>query len=160
VRAAVIVADGDRVTLPSAHTALDMGGIGVGYGLDRAGAVLRARGITRAFIDVSGDCLAIGAPPGRDGWPVEIAHPDGGTRRLGHVLLRDRALATSANTQSVVRWDGRDVGHVLDPDTGEPARGCRQATAVCRTGVEADALSTAMLVTGRRYAAVLQSVVA
>ena len=38
-------------------------------------AVLRGAGIRRAFLDVSGDCLAIGAPPGEPGWLVEIADP-------------------------------------------------------------------------------------
>jgi len=41
VRASVVMIDGDRVTLPSAVTQLDLGGIGVGYGLDRAASVLR-----------------------------------------------------------------------------------------------------------------------
>lgn len=158
VHAAGIALSGNVVTVRAAHTAIDLGGIGVGYGLDRAGVVLRARGVTRAFLDVSGDCLAIGAPPGQVGWPVEIAHPDGGERRLGRVLLCDAALATSANTQSTVRWNGRTIGHVLDPATGEPARGCRQATAVCASAVDADALSTAMLVSGVRYPDVRRAV--
>jgi len=38
----------------------------------------------------------------------------------------------------------------MDPKTGWPARALRQASVVTRTAVAADALSTAMLVTGRR----------
>src|SRR5207245_2014488 len=56
VGSAVIELDGDRARLPNAHTQLDFGGIGVGYGIARALAVLRARRIGRAFLDVSGDC--------------------------------------------------------------------------------------------------------
>ena len=66
---------GDRRPSRSAAAQLDLGGIGVGYGLDRMAAVLRGAGIRRAFLDVSGDCLAIGAPPGEPGWLVEIADP-------------------------------------------------------------------------------------
>src|SRR6266550_3589581 len=60
VLAAVVELDGDVARLPSAHTQLDFGAIGVGYGIDRAVELLRARGLRRAFIDVSGDMAAIG----------------------------------------------------------------------------------------------------
>jgi thiamine biosynthesis lipoprotein len=134
VAAAVVQLDGDIVRLPSAHTRLDLGGIGVGYGIDRAVAVLRARGVRRAFIDVSGDCYGLGAPPGEpDGWRVDIA----GTTRT--VRLLDAAVATSAN--SVTR-------HVMDPRTGYPVDSRRQVTITAPTAIAADALSTAALVTG------------
>jgi thiamine biosynthesis lipoprotein len=147
VRAAEIRVATGRAYLPSAHTQLDFGGIGVGYALDRAAAVLRARGIARGLVDVSGDVIATGAPPGESGWPVRIAAPASAT-----VRLRDAALATSANAASVVRYGDLVVGHVLDPATGQPARALRQVTVVARTGVEADALATAALVRGRRPA--------
>src|SRR2546422_3761339 len=49
VRAAVVELDGDVARLPSAHTQLDFGSIGVGYGIDRALAVLRGRAVRRAL---------------------------------------------------------------------------------------------------------------
>src|SRR5881409_2664387 len=76
VRAAVVELDGDVARLPGAQTQLDFGAIGVGYGIDRALEVLRARGLRCAFVDVSGDMRAMGAPPGEPGWLVEIADPD------------------------------------------------------------------------------------
>ena len=143
VRAAVVRLDGDAVSLPSAHTQLDFGGIGVGYGIDRAIAVLRGKGIRRGFIDVSGDCYGLGAPPGQpEGWAVDIA----GTAQT--MRLRDRALATSSNTASVIRLQGRLVGHIMNPATGYPADMHRQVTMVGPTATAADALSTAALVSG------------
>lgn len=168
VRASEILLGGGRAFLPSAHTQLDFGGIGVGYGLDRAAAVLRAHSISRALIDVSGDVIAIGAPPVERGWPVEIAAPAipapgrtdsrQGTAReptdaphaLRQVQLRDAALATSSNLVSVVRYGALVLGHVMNPETGRPAAAVRQVTVVARSCVEADALATAALVTGRR----------
>jgi len=151
VRAAVVELDRDVARLPSAHTQLDFGAIAVGYGIDRALEVLRARGLRRAFVDVSGDMAAIGAPPGEPGWRVDIADPDrpGGGRTVAATRLRDAALATAANTESLVRYGSLVAGHVMDPKTGWPARALRQAAVVTRTAVAADALSTAMLVTGR-----------
>jgi FAD:protein FMN transferase len=150
VRAAEVRLAGNRVVLPSVHTQLDLGGIGVGYGLDRMGVVLRAHGIGRAFLDVSGDCLALGAPPGERGWRVAIADPAGGEREVAELRIADRALATSANSVSVVRFGRRLRGHVMDPATGFPAERLTQVSAAAASGLAADALSTAMLVSGRR----------
>jgi thiamine biosynthesis lipoprotein len=159
VRAARIEVDGRRVALAGRTTQLDFGGIGVGYGLDRAGEVLRAAGIGRAFLDVSGDCLAIGAPPGQPGWLVDVADPDRRGAVVATTRLRDAALATSSNLVSVVRYGRAVRGHVMDPDSGWPAARCRQATVVARTGIEADALSTATLVSPIRFPGVLRSYV-
>jgi thiamine biosynthesis lipoprotein len=157
VQAAKIVIDGRRVKLPNRETQLDLGGIGVGYGLDRAIDVLRRAGIGRAFLDVSGDCFALGAPPGRRGWAVEIADPHRPGKVIASTSIHDAAIATSANTVSVVRY-GRVVrGHVMDPASGWPADKLTQASVVSRTGIEADALSTAMLVSGVPARGVLRS---
>ena len=147
VRAARLRWDGERVALEGSGAAFDLGGIGVGYGLDRAGEVLRARGVGAALLDVSGDCLAIGAPPGEAGWEVGIADPrDPSNAPVRTVRLCDRALATSANTASVVEWRGARFGHVMDPRTARPAHRVRQVTVVAPSGVLADAWSTACLV--------------
>jgi len=152
----VIELDGDRARLPNAHTQLDFGGIGVGYGIARALAVLRARGIRRAFLDVSGDCAAIGAPPGEEGWLVEVADPDRPGGVIAATRLCDTALATSANSVAVVRYGALVCGHVLNPATGWPGHALRQASVVSRDPVAADALSTAMLVSGRRPSGALR----
>ena len=156
VLAAHIELAGRRVGLKSRTTQLDLGGIGVGYGLDRAGAVLRAAGIKRAFLDVSGDCLAIGGPPGQPGWRVDVADPDRPGAVIAGTRLRDAALATSSNLVSVVRYGRAVRGHVMDPETGWPASALTQVTVVSRTGIEADALSTGMLVSGKPAAGVLR----
>jgi FAD:protein FMN transferase len=157
VRAARIVMRGNRVSLATREARLDLGGIGVGYGLDRAMQVLQRAGIRSALLDVSGDCLALGAPPDEErGWLVEIAGPPGGRKFLAATHLRDAALATSANTMSVVHYGRAIRGHVMNPETGWPADALTQVTVVSRTGVEADALSTAMLVSGKPGGGVLR----
>ena len=157
VHVADVRVDGQRAALGSTTTQLDLGGIGVGYGLDRMAGVLRRAGIRRAFLDVSGDCLAIGAPPGAAGWLVEIADPTVPGRVRGQTRLCDAALATSANTVSVVRWGRAVRGHVMNPATGNPASALVQATVTAPTGIEADALSTAMLVAPARYPGVTRA---
>ena len=150
VRAAVVMIGEDSVHLPARHTQLDLGGIGVGYALDRAAAVLRARGIASALLDVSGDLIALGAPPGRDGWPVDIVDGVSPGRDPATVELSDRALATSSAGGTTVRFGMVERGHLMNPREAcrEPA--VRQATALAHTGLLADALSTAAAVSGRK----------
>ncbi|HEV8382992.1 MAG TPA: FAD:protein FMN transferase [Gemmatimonadales bacterium] len=140
VAAAVVRVEERVVTLPSASTQLDFGGIAVGYGIDRAVAVLRSLGIERAFLDVSGDCYGLGAPPGEpEGWLVGVA----GSAQS--VRLRDMGLATSANSVS---------RHVMNPETGRPVSGHQQMTVLAHTALIADALSTGALVSGHAPAGV------
>ena len=157
VAAAVVELNGNVARLPSGHTQLDFGSIGVGYGIDRSLAVLRTRGVSRAFLDVSGDVAAIGAPPGEAGWRVDIADPNRPGRTIAYTRLRDAALSTAANTESIVRYGALIVGHVMDPATGWPAGALTQASVVAHSSTAADALSTAMLVSGTEPEGVLRS---
>lgn len=157
VRKATVRIDARGVTLGHRDTRLDLGGIGVGYGLDCAAAVLRSASISRALIDISGDLIAIGSPPGERGWQVEIA-PTPGATSTPIVTIVDAALATSSNRQSVVCYDGFVTGHIFDPALGRAARALTQVSVVATSGTEADALSTAMIVSGRRVAGVREVV--
>src|SRR2546423_1542615 len=92
---------------------------------------------------------AAGGPGGGGG--RQAGAPGGGPWGGGAATtrLRDAALATAANTESMVRYGSLVAGHVMDPKTGWPARALKQATVVTGSAVAADALSTAMLVAGR-----------
>jgi thiamine biosynthesis lipoprotein len=79
---------------------------------------------------------------------VGIQHPWKPDRRLAVVRLRDQALATSAATFQHLEYEGRKLGHLLDPRTGWPAEGIASATAIAPTAAEADALATAFFVLG------------
>ena len=147
VETATVLRDGRAIVLPNSHTRLDLGGIGVGVGIDVMRGALVSAGIRRAFIGVSGDCYGLGAPPHEaKGWTVEIA----GSKHI--VRLRDQALATSSNTRSVIELEQQLLGHVMDPVLGSPVATRRQVTVVTHCAIEADALSTASLVRGQAYA--------
>ena len=149
----------------------DLGGIGKGDALDRAAAHLQGQGVG-AFLLHGGrsSVLARGDHAGRSGedlggWPVGLGDPHRTTRRLGTVLLRNRAMGTSGSNVQFYRLGGRRVGHVLDPRTGRPVDpdrpgGLLSATAFApltgETGAaDADALSTALYVLGLEGATAL-----
>jgi FAD:protein FMN transferase len=130
---------------------LNFGGIGKGYALDLAAEVLRKDwGIHSALLHGGGSSVyAIGHPPGQpSGWVIELKHPAEETRTLGSIHLRDEGLGTSAATFQFFEYNGKKLGHVLDPRVGWPAEGTAAATVVAPSAAEADAYSTAAFVLG------------
>ena len=139
---------------------INLGSIGKGYALDRVGDFLAATGKFPGVL-LHGGCSSVYARGSSDGdprgWLVGVSHPWDGATRLAEVWLRNRALGTSAATFQYLEYNGKKLGHVLDPRTGWPAAGVASASVVAPTGAEADALSTAFYVGGvelaRRYCA-------
>jgi thiamine biosynthesis lipoprotein len=129
----------------------NFGGIGKGYALDRAAELLRKDWRVRSALLHGGgsSVYAIGHPPGQpDGWVIDLRHPADETRTLGFVRLRDEGFGTSAATFQFFEYQGKKLGHVLDPRVGWPADGTAAATVVAPSAVEADAWSTAAFVLG------------
>jgi thiamine biosynthesis lipoprotein len=148
-----VVLDRERQTVRYLRPGLEinLGSIGKGYALDRAVAVLRDEyGTTSALLHGGHSSVyALGTEPGsRRGWTVGLRHPWEPDRRLALVRLRDRALGTSAATFQHLEYNGRKLGHILDPRTGWPAESMASATAVAPTAAEADALATAFYIQG------------
>jgi thiamine biosynthesis lipoprotein len=138
-----------RYLLPGLE--INLGSIGKGYALDRAARLLRDEWSLPAALLHGGQSsvYALGAAPGSErGWPVGIQHPWDPEKRLAMVWLCDRALGTSAATYQHLEYNGRKLGHILDPRTGWPAEGMASVSVVARTAAEADALATAFFILG------------
>lgn len=126
-----------------------LGGVGKGYAVDVVVEGLRRLGIEAALIHGGTSTVyALGAPPGEDAWTVGLCDPGDREKRLGVVKLRDRALSTSGDYEQFFEVEGRRYSHILDPRTGQPARGTRSATVVAKSATDTDALSTAAFVLG------------
>jgi thiamine biosynthesis lipoprotein len=128
------------VRLAIAGMRLDFGGIGKGYAADEALAVLKAQGLPRALVAVSGDIAAGDPPPGRDHWRVQIA-PLGTGRPARTVKLANAAVSTSGDLFQFVEVGGKRYSHVLDPKTGLGLTGRRSATVIAPRGILSDSLS-------------------
>ncbi len=134
--------DGSAVRLVDPSIRLDFGGVAKGHALDLAARVLRAAGVTTAFLQGgTSSILALGAPPDSNGWQVALGTASDAPR----ALLRDQALSLSAQHGRVLD-DG--ATHVLDPRTGAPARGPTHSAVIAPGAAFADAWSTALLVAG------------
>ncbi len=122
---------------------LDLGGIGKGYALDRIPHILFDWDIYRALVHGgTSTALAIGAPPEdgdkKKGWPVGIGGDWKCPQAPRVFSLKDRALSGS----------GTEVKgkHILDPRSGNPAKGHLAAWVSHPSAAVADAFSTAFMV--------------
>lgn len=132
----------DRVQLLSSCLSLDFGGIGKGYAVDRAMAVLAAAGISHALVNAGGSSIAAsGNPPGQVGWPVRL----GAASNVRTLLLRDSSISTSQQGGLALALEAMPVGEILDPGTGEPARAGVSVSVVAPRATVSDALSTTLL---------------
>jgi thiamine biosynthesis lipoprotein len=130
---------------------INLGSIGKGYALDRAAALLRQEwGIVSGLLHGGHSSVyAMGTEPGSTrGWTVGLCDPRQPERRLALLRLRDGALGTSASTYRHLEYNGRKLGHILDPRSGWPAEGIASASAIAPTAAEADALATAFYILG------------
>ena len=130
---------------------LNLGAVGKGFALDQAAELLRSRwGVRSALLHGgSSSVYAIGHPPSEPrGLGVRLRHPNDEDHSIGTLWLRDCGLGTSAATYQFFDYNGRKLGHLLDPRTGWPVEGTSSATVVAPSSAEADAMSTAMFVLG------------
>ncbi len=126
---------------------IDLGGIGKGFAVDLAAAVLRPA--CDFLVNAGGDIYAEGNGPDGDGWLVSVADPFNPDDDISLLRLRGQALATS--TTVIRRWRraGRMYHHLIDPRTGQPAEnGVASVSVVALTATEADVFAKTALILG------------
>jgi thiamine biosynthesis lipoprotein len=125
-----------------------LGGIGKGYAVDRAVAMLRAAGLRDFLVQAGGDMYA-GGVNGEVAWRLGIQDPRGaGGEPFAQLDLTDATFSTSGDYERFFEKDGARYHHILDPRTGAPARGARSVTIVTATATEAEGLSKGVFILG------------
>lgn len=133
----------NRIRFRSDCVEIDLGGIGKGYAVDRAIAVLASAGVQRALVNGGGSSIAArGAPPGQQGWRVQIG-PNAASQTL---LLRDSTVSTSHQAAVPFSFAAGTAGEILDPRSGNPSEARMAVSVVARSATVGDALSTALVV--------------
>lgn len=123
----------NRIRLRAGCTEVDLGGIGKGYAVDRALAILRAAGIRHSMINAGGSSIAAtGAPAGRTGWPVLVGR--------SILVLKGRSVSTSQPDPASPYG-----GDIIDPRRGVPAESRIAVSVIAPSATVADALSTTLL---------------
>ena len=141
------------IAFRQAGMSINFNSMGKGYALDRMAELLAANDVGDFLLQGGkSSVLARGDQPGSSetGWLVGVRHPLRPDERMAELVLHDQALSTSgAGTQFFIRR-GQRYGHILDPRTGRPAEGLYSATVIAPTAAEAEGLSTAFYVMGRK----------
>ena len=140
---------GDRVRLHGVGT-LDLGGIAKGWVVDRVAEQLERAGCHDYLVDGGGDIRAAGRA-GHDerGEPWIVGVGEGLALRL-----QDAAVCTSSTRRR--RWralaatavgeHAEDAHHIIDPQTGAPARhAVAEAAVVAQDATLADILATTLI---------------
>ena len=129
---------------------IDLSGIAKGFGVDKVAAWLDANGIESYLVEIGGELRARGhAPQGRP-WRVGIEKPTPLQRSLQRIVgLETAAIATSGGYRNFFESAGARFSHLIDPRTGEPVRhSLASVTVIAPTAADADAWSTALMVSG------------
>ncbi|PJF47243.1 MAG: FAD:protein FMN transferase [Candidatus Thermofonsia Clade 3 bacterium] len=130
---------------------LDLGGVAKGWCADQAARRLATYG--PALVDAGGDIAIAPAADRATEFPIGIAAPAGHSPTpdalLGTITLRAGGVATSGRDYRRWQTGAREVHHLIDPRTGEPAQtDALTATAIAPTAVQAEAVAKAALLLG------------
>ena len=145
-----ITLDGNSAALPSGAQ-LDLGAVAKGYAGDRAAELLQDVGVTSALLNLGSSTIrAIGAKPDGSSWRIAIQDPNDTSAYAGVVSVTDMAIDTSGGYERYFEGDDGEIyWHILNPDTGYPAKsGLISVTVLSDSALTGDGLSTALFVMG------------
>ncbi len=140
----------ETVALEGKDTQINLGGIAKGYAIDRAAAILRARGLGSFYCQAGGDLYVEGSKPDGSPWRVGIRDPRGPEGKYFAILdVQDHAFSTAGDYERFfLTPDDKRYHHILDPRTGFPATESRSVTVWAKDAVTADAIDNAIFILG------------
>lgn len=137
------------VYLQQSGMAIHLGGIGKGYAVDAAVALLRSAGVLSGLVQAGGDLRLFG-PAGSPPLHVGVRDPRSPDPSDFFAVceVANHAFSTAGDYERAFLKDGRRYHHILDPRTGWPARGARSVTVYADDATTADGLDDIVLVLG------------
>ncbi|GAB6138392.1 FAD:protein FMN transferase [Halanaerobaculum tunisiense] len=143
-----------QVFLKQPDMKLDVGGIAKGYAADQVIDLWQKQGVESGFISLGGNVSVLGAKPDGSPWKVGIQDPkEPRGNVMATVEVRDKTVVTSGNYERYFVEDGVRYHHILNPQTGRPAKkGIISSTIITDNSFDADTLATAVYVLGVKEA--------
>lgn len=141
---------------------LDVGALGKGEACDIMKEKLLSSD-TPACISFGGNVLVSGENPnGKNGeWKIGMRDPLGSADEVFATLTLNAengalCVSTSGSYEKRFEENGKSYHHIINPDTGYPVEnGLVSVSVICSSGLNADALSTALFVNGLNEASAL-----
>jgi len=119
----------------------DPSGLVKGWAADKCADILAKAGAKHIQINAAGDLSLRGGFTPEKPWSIGVVNPDNRLEILQAFEIQDGAIATSGTYER--------GAHIKDPYTGMIAIGAKSATVIGPDGAIADALATALMVSGR-----------
>jgi len=147
----LVSVEGSKVRLP-AGVQLDLGATAKAFAADRAARRAADAVGCGVLVGLGGD-IALAGPSPRSGWVIGLAdwHGAADADLAGTIRIESGGVATSSTT--VRRWTrgSKQLHHVIDPRTGQPAEEVwRTVTVAASSCVDANTAATAAIVRGAR----------
>jgi FAD:protein FMN transferase len=131
---------------------LDPGGVGKGYAVDRIAQILKESGVQSALISGGGSSIyAIGAPPGEQGWKLDIKNPKDPSKTATSVMLKDESMSTSGNYEKYFFAEGKMYSHIMDPRTGFPSHGTLSVSVIAPNTIDSEVWAKPYYILGRQW---------
>jgi thiamine biosynthesis lipoprotein len=142
--------------------AINLGGIGKGYAVDAAVAVLRRGGLKNGLVQAGGDLMIFGSKGGQP-FMAGVRDPRSPDPQDYFAVcpVIDHAFSTAGDYERAFIYpkDQKRYHHILDPRTGYPARAARSVTVYAKDATTADGLDDAILILGvQRGLALIESI--
>ncbi len=128
----------------------DLGGFAKGWAVQSRGTILRDAGLKDFVISAgTSTVMAVGSPPGEDGWPTELEDYGAGNLELDSLVLENESVSVSANYRNTRSGPaGITIRHIMNPRTFEPVQQVRRVVVTGPRADHCEALSTALLIQG------------
>jgi thiamine biosynthesis lipoprotein len=138
----------DQIILTKPGVQVTLDGIAKGAVIDAGVAALGSHGFENVLVEAGGDLLATGNRGNSTEWKIGINHPrNNAAGLLSQIDVHNLAVATSGDYQNHFSTDFSQH-HILKPQTGESPPELASVTVLASTALDADALSTAVMVLG------------
>ncbi len=145
----VLNKDSSTIFLKLKGMKIGFGALGEGYAADRCREIMLAKGIEAGLINATGDIVAWGTRPDGRPWIVGVNDPF----HIGDLVATvpvNGAITTSGSYEKYAMIDGKRYAHIINPATGYPATGLTSVTVTGPRGEFANALSTSLMVLGKK----------
>ena len=140
--------EGNMLNLQSG-TKIDLGAVTKGFVGQKTAAMLIDSGVKSGMLSLGGNIQLFGLNPDKSVWNIAVQDPKDEHSYIGIIHDTNCSIITSGCYQRYFEKDNKIYHHILNPHTGYPAdSGILSVTVVANDGTYADALSTALFVTG------------
>jgi len=137
------------VFLEKKGMSLDLGAFGKGYALESIAKILRQHTNVSAFLSFGGSSIyAHGAPHKNKAWSFNYQAANKPEEMYQEIVLQNKGFSVSANYNQSFSKDGRVYGHIFQPQLGRPVKTLLSAAVISESPVQAEMLSTALMVLG------------